>query len=454
MKLYNTQTKQLEEITKKQLNMFVCGPTVYDYIQLGNAKTFTQFDIIARAIRALGYDLTYIQNITDIDDKIIKRAHEKGVSPSELAEKYTTIFKEDMSWLNNTSANKLTPATDYMEHIVSQVETLLKKGFAYTTDDGIYFEIAKFSDYGKLSGRNELKEDDAQSRIDESDQKRGWNDFALWKFKKEDEPSWEAPFGEGRPGWHIEDTAITEAEFGPQYDIHGGAVDLIFPHHEAEITQMEAASGKVPFVSTWMHAGFLTITGDRMGKSMGNYITVRAMQEEGIDPNVLRLLFAQAHYRSALDYSEDVLSAAKSRWLRWRSTAALRWQDAGDSASLSKKELSAAREAILAALARDIQTPEALNEIEAVFTSAQAGIPEETTKDFTEFIEFIDETFGFQLVAASPNISDTVRELIQERRTARDEKDFTKADQLRDELATHNITVKDGPKEQFWMYIH
>lgn len=451
MKLFNTMTKQLEDVTKKQLDMFVCGPTVYDYIQLGNAKTFTQFDIIARAVRALGFELNYIQNITNIDDKIIKRAAEQKIKPEELANKFTEEFMDDMNWLNNVAASKFAIATDYIENIISQVETLLEKGYAYKTADGIYFEISKFKDYGKLSGRTELKEDDAQSRIDEDDNKKGWNDFALWKFSKEGEPVWSAPFGDGRPGWHIEDTAITEAEFGPQYDIHGGAVDLIFPHHEAEITQMEAASGKVPFVSTWLHAGFLTVTGRRMGKSLGNFTTVRQLREEGVDPNTLRLVFAQAHYRSQLDYSSDVLSAASSRWLRWRSMAALRWQPQNEG-RLTAETIKESKAEILKHLANDIQTPEALHTIERVFSEAQEGLEKSVINAYSDFIEFIDDVLGLRLAESTADISEETKQIIEKRNKARESKDYAAADKLREKLARENIVLNDKNGATFWCF--
>ena len=260
--LYNTASRKKEEFIprqEKKVNFFVCGPTVYDYPHLGHAKAYIQFDFIVRYLRYREYDVNYVQNITDIDDKIIKRSQEKGVSWDKLAREFEMIFLEDMAALHNTSVTKYARATNYIDQIVKQVKVLLDKGFAYRISDGIYYEVSKFIEYGKLSGRTELQEEDSVSRIDENKEKRGWNDFCLWKISKEGEPTWETEIGKGRPGWHIEDTAITETLFGSQYDIHGGAVDLIFPHHEAEIAQMEAASGKKPLVRYWLHVGFLNI---------------------------------------------------------------------------------------------------------------------------------------------------------------------------------------------------
>ncbi|MDP1710245.1 MAG: class I tRNA ligase family protein, partial [bacterium] len=248
--------EKFEPINDKKVNLFVCGPTVYDYSHLGHAKTYTQFDFLVRYLRYIGFEVFYLQNITDIDDRIIIRAKELNVPWNDLTKKYEKLHIEDMEKLNNTSVSKYARATDYIEQIVKQAKTLIEKGYAYTIDDGIYFEISKFPEYGKLSGRTELKEADSVSRIDENSQKRGWNDFCLWKFSKPGEPSWKTEIGDGRPGWHIEDTAITETFFGPQYDIHGGAIDLIIPHHEAEIAQMEAVSGKMPLVRYWLHTAF------------------------------------------------------------------------------------------------------------------------------------------------------------------------------------------------------
>ena len=251
MQFYNTLSRKKENFSptkEDRVNLFVCGPTVYDFPHIGNGKTYIQFDVLAKSLRYSGYNVFYLQNITDIDDKILNRAKELGIPWKELAEKYEKIYQDNMRDLGIDSVSKYARATDFIPEIIKQIETLLRKGYAYQIPDGIYFETAKFKNYGKLSGRTELRADDAVSRIDEAPGKHGWNDFCLWKTEKSDEPSWPSPFGSGRPGWHIEDTAITEANFGPQYDIHGGAVDLVFPHHECEIAQMESTSGLAPLV--------------------------------------------------------------------------------------------------------------------------------------------------------------------------------------------------------------
>ena len=278
LKLYNTLTRKKEvfkPIKGKEVKIFVCGPTVYDFSHIGHAKTYTQFDLIVKYLRYLGYKVFYLQNLTDIDDKIIKRANEEKNDPLKLAKKFEEEYKKDMLSLGVDSVDKYARATDYIPEIISQVKRLINKGIAYKISDGYYFDLTKFSEYGKLAKRTALEAEDSVSRIDENKEKKNKGDFCLWKFYKPGEPFWESELGKGRPGWHIEDTAITEKEFGPQYDVHGGAVDLIFPHHEAEIAQMESISGKKPLVKYWLHTAFLNIDTKKMSKSKGNFITIR-----------------------------------------------------------------------------------------------------------------------------------------------------------------------------------
>ena len=276
LKIYNTLSRK-KEIFKprkeKQVNLFVCGPTVYDFSHLGHARTYIAFDVIVKYLRQNGYDVFYLQNITDIDDKIINKAKENNVTPEKLAFRFEKEYLDDIKSLKINGVTKYARATDHIEEIISQVERLIKKDCAYKIEDGIYYDISKFKGYGKLSKRTVLQAEDAVSRIDESKEKRNKGDFCLWKFSKSGEPNWQSPWGKGRPGWHIEDTAITEKYFGPQYDIHGGANELIFPHHEAEIAQMEVISGKSPLVKYWLHTGLLTIDRVKMAKLLGRWQT-------------------------------------------------------------------------------------------------------------------------------------------------------------------------------------
>ncbi|MEK7097892.1 MAG: cysteine--tRNA ligase, partial [Patescibacteria group bacterium] len=279
MLIYDTlsgEKKPLPETGGKPLRFFVCGPTVYDYIHIGNARTYSAFDTIVRYLRSRKIKVQYLQNITDIDDKIIKRALEEKKHIKTIANFYSRAYKQDMKSLKIISVNKYAPATRYIRQIVKQVQILTEKGLAYKIEsEGYYFDISKFPEYGKLSRRTSEQAEDSVSRIDEGINKKNRGDFVLWKFSKQNEPVWKTPLGAGRPGWHIEDTAITEYFFGPQYDLHGGGIDLKFPHHEAEIAQQESASGKKPMVNIWMHAGTLLVRGEKMSKSAGNFITVR-----------------------------------------------------------------------------------------------------------------------------------------------------------------------------------
>lgn len=450
MQLYNTLSRKIERIsqTGEQFNMFVCGPTVYDDSHIGHAKTYVQFDVVARILRHAGFKVHYLQNITDIDDKIIRRAVESGITWEQLRDTYDGKYREDMIALNNTSVDTYARATDFIVDIIRQVQTLLEKKHAYATSDGIYYEVSTFAEYGKLSGRKEISAQDALSRIDESGEKRGWNDFCLWKFSKPNEPVWDAPFGKGRPGWHIEDTAISEHFYGSQYDLHGGAIDLIFPHHEAEITQMESISGKTPFVTTWMHSGFLNIQDEKMSKSLGNFLTIRDAILKNNDAMALRLFFLQSHYRSSINFSWNLVDAAQRRLNRWRSVSELRWQNTNgnsDKISLAKHQKS-----ILDALKNDIDTPKALAEIDAVFNMFSSGINHSIREDFSKFLSFLDSILGLRLVEETPDISHAQQQLIMRRNQARESSDFAQADSMRDEAKAQGLTLLDGAYGSQW----
>jgi len=440
MKIYSTLTKTVEEfvpINGMNVNLFVCGPTVYDYPHLGHAKTYIQFDFVVRYLRWRGYDVTYLQNITDIDDKIINRANENGFKWNELSRKFEEIYIEDMKSLGNTSVNKYARATDYISQIVKQVQTLIDKGFAYKTTDGIYFEVAKFKDYGKLSKRTEVKENDSLSRIDEDKEKRGWNDFCLWKNYKEGEPFWETELGKGRPGWHIEDTAITETEFGPQYDIHGGAVDLIFPHHEAEISQMEAVSGKVPLVKYWMHTGFLNINSEKMSKSKENFTTIREALKQ-YDFRVIRYLFLNTHYRSEIDFSEPTLIQAQNSVEKLNifvNSIDKSFDDVEHIELINK-----IKNEVVEALDNDFNAPIAWAAIyEGVRQFNIAGKLGKNVFRFFEELNSIFEVIDFSKL----EVPEDILKLAKERTDAKSAKDWGKADELREKIKTLGYLVED-----------
>jgi cysteinyl-tRNA synthetase len=443
IKIYSTMSRKVSELTPMEegkIKFFVCGPTVYDFPHLGHAKTYTQFDFIVKYLRWRGFEVNYLVNITDIDDKIIQRAKDRNIGWRELADEFEKIYKDDMAALHNTAVTKYARATDYIENIVSQVQRMLDKGLAYCTpDNSIYFEIAKFGGYGKLSGRTELRKDDGVSRIDNSDQKRGWNDFCLWKASKEGEPSWDTPLGKGRPGWHIEDTAITETEFGPQYDIHGGAIDLIFPHHEAEITQMESVSGKEPLVRYWMHTGFLNIGSEKMSKSLGNFKTIRDILK-AYDYRVLRYLFIGNHYRAAIDFSEAALEQAKNSLARIDefifNKVDVNFDDAADEAAVEE-----AKAKFHEALANDLNTPQAFAVL-FEFIRAQ-NMKEKSGRRTFEFLSQINSFMDF--MKFDQEKSDAfIEALIAERNAARAAKDFAKSDEIRDRLLAMGVKIYDS----------
>ncbi len=442
VKIYNTMTRRVTELVTMEagkVKFFVCGPTVYDLSHLGHAKTYTQFDFIVKYLRWTGLDVFYLQNITDLDDKIIKRAAERNIGWKQLAQDFETAYKEDMTALGNNAVSKFARATDYIPQIVDQVKRMVDKGLAYQAPDGSwYFEIAKFGDYGKLSGRTELQESDGVSRIDESDFKRGWNDFCLWKSSKEGEPAWDTEIGKGRPGWHIEDTAITETEFGPHYDIHGGAIDLIFPHHEAEITQMESIAG-APLVRYWMHTGFLNTNNEKMSKSLGNFKTIRDILKT-YDFRVLRFLFIANHYRAAIDFNDAALEQAKNSLARIDefifNKVDANFDDADDEAAVEE-----AKSKFHEALANDLNTPQAF----AVLFDFIRGQnqKEKSGKHTFEFLSQINSFCGF--MQFDQKKSDAFIEgLIAERNAARAAKDFAKSDQIRDRLLSMGVKIYDA----------
>ncbi len=464
LKVFNTLSRKKEvfkPIKGKKVRMFVCGPTVYDFSHLGHAKTYVQFDIIARYLRYKGYKVFYLQNITDLDDKIIERAKEEGITPEAVAKRFEEEFYKDMNALGINSVNKYARATDFIEQIISQVKRLLEKGYAYEIEDGIYYDLSKFKEYGKLSGRTTLEAEDSVSRIDESVNKRNKGDFCLWKKSKPNEPKWPSPWFEGRPGWHIEDTAITEFHFGPQYEIHGGARDLIFPHHEAEIAQMEAISGKKPFVKYWLHTGLLTVEGRKMAKSLGNFVTIRDALKK-YDAETLRIFFASSHYRSPIDYSEKNLEQAKTN-LEKLYTTLKNLQEAKKRKRLTKPEiefksfLKQCKKKFEIFMDDDFNTPKALTILYNLSSKTNALINEQNgeinlnlSKEIIKTFRELGKIFGIlQREIKKEEIPEEIKELLEEREKARKEKDFKKADEIREKIREKGFLIEDtkeGPK--------
>ena len=453
--VYNTMTRQKEEliIDNNRIKLFVCGPTVYDYSHIGHARTYIAFDVIVRYLKYSGYSVFYLQNITDIDDKIINRAKERNVDPLELSHKFEEEYLKDMEVLNVKNVNFYARATEHMDEIIDQVQTLIDKGYAYDTETGVYFDVSKFEGFGKLSNR---KLDDLQNvRISVDSTKKDPKDFALWK-KQDEEPYWDSPWGKGRPGWHIEDTAITESYFGPQYNIHGGGLDLIFPHHDAEIAQMEAASGKEPLVECWMHTGFLNVRGEKMSKSLGNFITIKELLKS-YSPEVYRFFVLSTHYRSPIDFSDEILKQAENSLKRIQNSGKM-LMELSQSTSLPDEdesnfaeELELFRTNFFAAMDNDFNTPIALSHIfdfthklnkQLANQSLTYNVIESIISTFKE----IEEILGFNIVSldSSSDSSDAVLDILKNvREELRADKNWDLADKIRDELSDIGISLED-----------
>jgi cysteinyl-tRNA synthetase len=463
MKIQNTMTgnkENFQPIHNNRINLFVCGPTVYDDSHIGHARTYIAFDVVARYLKYKGFSVFYLQNITDVDDKIIQRAAETGVSPRSLARKFEQRYLEDMRALGITNVNYYARATENIPEIISQIERLSELGFAYETETGVYFDESRFGDFGKLShqGAEALE----KHRIEPDSTKRNPGDFSLWKKRQDgEEVTWDSPWGKGRPGWHIEDTAITENYFGAQYDIHGGAMDLIFPHHEAEIAQMEAASGKKPLVRYWMHTGFLNVMNEKMAKSLGNFTTIRDMLRE-YEADAFRFFVLLAHYRSPIDFSEKALEQARKSLERIRQAAKIieeQLEKARESSAPEQMDpaVALAKAKFLESMDNDFNTPYALK---AVFdlvrevnrrinekTISQTGL-QDASEQLREFGEILGLSFyevGKRPAEKTDAIADNLIELlIETRQKLREKKEWQLADEIRAKLSELDIVIEDA----------
>ena len=465
MKIYNTMTSEEEEfkpIHGNRVNMFVCGPTVYDLTHIGHARTYIAYDIIARYLRYKGYSLFYLMNITDVDDKIINRAKERNLNPTDLAQQYTVEFYEDMASLR-ISVNLFAKASEYVAEIIAQVNTLLEKGYAYVVDGDVYYDISKFPEYGRLSRQkpDELK----KHRIEPDPRKRNPNDFSLWKSQKPGELAWDSPWGKGRPGWHIEDTAITYTHFGSRYDIHGGAVELIFPHHEAEVAQAEAATGEKPLVKYWVHTGILNVKGQKMSKSLGNFITIKnALQR--YDPDVLRLFFASSHYRSPIDFSEENLRSSKELLDRLYATydrIQTLLERSKDATTFHKSQftgiVSQHKEKFIEAMDDDFNTPAAIAVLVSLAKEVEKSIPsgfdEKTLRQIFETLKEMGSIIGIfegrEGKKPSRDIStELVNLTVEIRDEARRKNDWETADRIRDRLKKIGVILEDTAEGTKW----
>lgn len=455
MKLYNTLSGKKETFhpaVPGKVGIYLCGPTVYDYGHLGHGRSAVSFDVIRRYFLYLGYDVTFVSNYTDIDDKMINRAEMMKISVSELAEKIIPEYQHDYSALGIMRADIEPRATGHIAEIIEIIQGLEQKGHAYSISDGVYFDVKSFPEYGKLS-KQKMEELKAGARKDLNPEKRNHQDFVLWKFSKPGEPEWESPWGNGRPGWHIECSAMSWKHLGWGFDIHGGGADLTFPHHECEIAQSEAFSGE-RFVKYWLHNGFIRVDNEKMSKSLGNFFTLRDIFKQ-FDPQVVRYLFLQTHYRSPIDFSDDLLEQSANSLMRVHDFMRRLKRYETDGTDDLGEYIEAARKKFQDAMDDDFETPVALAVCFDLIRDVNSRIDENTLSQsgkeaLLAFIERVDSVLGIFEPTSKVEIDDEVEALIQERNKARDEKNWSRADEIRDELLAKGIQLEDGAGGTTW----
>lgn len=454
MKIYNTMSRKTEELVPMEENhvrIYACGPTVYNYIHIGNARPICAFDVLRRYLKYKGVKVTYVQNFTDVDDKIIRRANEEGVSSLEISEKYIEEYKKDAHGLNVMDADVHPKVTESMDLIIDIVKKLVESGHAYEKEGDVYFRTRSFETYGKLSGQP-IEELQSGARIDVNDIKEDPLDFAVWKSAKPGEPYWESPWGKGRPGWHIECSAMSSHYLGETLDIHCGGQDLIFPHHENEIAQSEAASGKT-FSNYWMHNGYINIDNKKMSKSLGNFFTVREVAEK-YGYEVIRYMMVQAHYRSPINYCKELLDACKAsleRLYTCRETLdrAIAAAQTGVVTDEAKAVFTQRREQFEAAMDEDLNTADAVTALFELARdlnkmSADSGVSKEQLTAGTELFDAMTDVLGILYNRKKADeIPAEVMALAEERAAARKAKNFAEADRLRDEIAALGWQIKE-----------
>jgi cysteinyl-tRNA synthetase len=484
LRVYNTMARAKEDFVPREegkVSIYTCGPTVYNHIHIGNARTFLSFDVIRRYLEYRGFDVTFVQNITDVDDKIIRQANKEGVEAAEIARRYTDAFLKAMSDLGVEPPSAQPRATETIPQMIAMVQRLIDRGHAYVIDGDVYFSVRSFAGYGKLSGRD-IDELESGSRVDVDERKADPLDFALWKSAKPGEPHWPSPWGEGRPGWHLECSVMSEMELGLPFDIHGGATDLIFPHHENELAQSEAATG-TQFVKYWMHGGLLQVDSEKMSKSLGNFLLLRDVLETYPAP-VVRLLMLQTHYRSPLDFSTERLDEARTAYERITNMVrSVRWAESRPAASAGapaaeRESLEAAcaavRERFLAEMDDDFNTAGALGAVfdlvrqangfrssnEATLSAADLRALADAADAVTELVavfgvslngdaERVDLPAGIVPLAADlagyagTDTAEAAEALLAARASARAERDWARADAVRDGLAALGVTIAD-----------
>ena len=465
MQIYNTMTKKketFEPLEPGHVRMYVCGPTVYNLIHIGNARPMIVFDTVRRYFAYKGMDVSYVSNFTDVDDKIINEANAQGIDAGELAEHFIVECKKDMEALHVMPATVHPLATQEIPEMIELISTLIDKGFAYEKNGTVYFSTRKFKPYGKLSHKNldDLRAGERDLKVTGEDEKEDALDFVLWKPKKEGEPFWKSPWGDGRPGWHTECSAMAKKYLGDSIDIHAGGEDLIFPHHENEIAQSEAAND-VEFARYWMHNGFLNIDNKKMSKSLGNFFTVRDILAQ-YDPQVVRFFMLNAHYRSPLNFSRELMEAAKASWQRIV-TARGALEDAmksSEDADMTKEEktLYAQTDAFVSEFERsmedDFNTADAMAAIFELVKFVNIALRDAHTKDFIEALkermDILLDVMGLNALIEQGDLSDEIEAMIEKRQQARKARDFATADAIRDELLAKGIVLEDTREGVKW----
>jgi len=459
MKVYNTMTGKKEEfipIDDKEIKIYVCGPTVYNYFHIGNARPFVVFDTLRRYLEFTGKNVKFVQNFTDVDDKIINRAKEEGMTAGEVSEKYIEEYFKDAKALNVKKATVHPKVTENIDDIIAFVKTLIDKGYAYEIDGDVYYSTRKFDEYGKLSNQD-IEELEAGARINIEEKKKDPMDFALWKARKEDsEIAWESPWGMGRPGWHIECSTMAKKYLGDTIDIHAGGQDLSFPHHENEIAQSEACNGAT-FANYWMHNGYITINNEKMSKSKGNFFTVRDILNE-YDGEVIRFFLLSGHYRNPINFSDLLMEQAKAgleRITNLRDNLKyLAGLKKGEFTAQEKEfldSLSKYQDEFVAAMEDDLNTADAITAIFEMVTAINTYIRNDCSSAFAEealkvLLKFSNVLGLLEADSKEEEISDEIKNLIEERQNARKEKNFARADEIRDLLREKGITLKDTPQ--------
>lgn len=460
MKVYNTLTRKKEEfvpINEKEIKIYVCGPTVYNFFHIGNARPFVVFDTLRRYLEYRGYNVKFVQNFTDVDDKIINRAKEEGISAPEVSEKYIKEYFKDAAALNVKPATVHPKVSEHIPEIISFVKTLVDKGYAYEVNGDVYFSTRKFPEYGKLSKQN-IDDLEAGARIEVGDIKEDPLDFALWKARKtEDEIAWESPWGMGRPGWHIECSAMSKKHLGDTIDIHAGGQDLQFPHHENEIAQSECCNG-VPFARYWMHNGYITIDNEKMSKSKGNFFTVRDILKD-YSGEVMRFFLLSGHYRNPINFSDALMEQAKNGLSRMQNARdSLKYlKETGEDGDMTGEELETLKTLdgykanFIEKMDDDLNTADAITAVFEIVAAVNSQTRSSATKKFAaealaRLTELTDVLGLLQDSEEDNGVDAEVQALVDERQKARAEKNFARADEIRDILKEKGITLKDTPQ--------